>query len=387
LGGGGEDPAAANARGLLPVGRQGDAILIQLPDERRILIDGGANAEAHEFIRNKYRLDKPDNFIDFDAVIATHSDADHAAGLIPVLRDEKIAVRRFLHNGLFPGEFHRSGKRVIGLLDDPCEGPRGHLSPAMKRLALALDAARKNLPQAVAAMRAQGRETAPDAPLLCKRLDRSQELLEGFGGGDPRLEVLWPSASGEGEEASYAWYGSSAGETVNGNSVVLKLTHGEHSVLLAGDLNEPSMKEVAAAHGERLRAQVYKAAHHGSQHFDDGFLELVRPDAAIISAGDDRNDQHGHPRAELLGSIVHASRCRRPAIFVTDLACCYRPLSKMQMRSFKASSGQLYERSIQGVVHLRSDGKRMCLGTVFGRAGPEDGQGNAVWKWDWWMAD
>ncbi|HCF62032.1 MAG TPA: hypothetical protein DFS52_29070, partial [Myxococcales bacterium] len=98
---------------FLSVG-QGDSILIQTPDDRRVLIDGGLGADAHQFIRNKYRLDKPDNFIDFDAVIATHSDDDHTGGLIRVLNDPKIAVRRFLHNGLFPGAFERSGARAVG---------------------------------------------------------------------------------------------------------------------------------------------------------------------------------------------------------------------------------------------------------------------------------
>lgn len=80
---------------------QGDAILIQTPDDRRILIDGGMTGDAHDFVRNKYRLDKPDNYIDFEAIVASHSDQDHVQGLLKVLKDPKIAVKRVYHNCLF----------------------------------------------------------------------------------------------------------------------------------------------------------------------------------------------------------------------------------------------------------------------------------------------
>ena len=350
---------------FLSVG-QGDSILIQTPDDRRVLIDGGLGADAHQFIRNKYRLDKPDNFIDFDAVIATHSDDDHTGGLIRVLNDPKIAVRRFLHNGLFPGAFERSGARAVGLVDDPRKpSVRSRLSSTMKRLADAIDFASNNLAPAVAAMKAHGRQTKTAGRFGCRRLDRTQGLLDGFDTGEVKLEVLWPNATTEGGKLGYPWYGTSSyAETVNGNSVVLKLSHGAHSVLLTGDLNEPSMKDAAELHGARLQAHVYKAAHHGSQKSDLGFMQLVSPHATVISAGDDGNDKHGHPRAELLGTVGRASGCEKPAIFVTELACCFRKLNPTEMRRFKASSAQLYERSIQGIISLRSDGRRMVLGTV-----------------------
>jgi len=104
---------------------QGDSILIQTPDDRRILIDGGQTDDAHGFIITKYGLDKPDHYVDFEAVVATHSDMDHTGGLINILRDPRIAVKRVYHNGLWrrtksagdPGP-HPSG-RVRGLADEP----------------------------------------------------------------------------------------------------------------------------------------------------------------------------------------------------------------------------------------------------------------------------
>jgi hypothetical protein len=59
-------------------------------------------------------------------------------------------------------------------------------------------------------------------------------------------------------------------------------------------------------------------------------------------------------------------------------------LSKDELKGFRGNQGQLYERSIEGVVHLRSDGERLLLGTVHGRRQPEDPRANVVWKWDIW---
>jgi hypothetical protein len=47
-------------------------------------------------------------------------------------------------------------------------------------------------------------------------------------------------------------------------------------------------------------------------------------------------------------------------------------------------SEQVYEKSLHGVVHLRSDGKSLYLGTVHGRKAPDDPQAATCYKWDIW---
>ena len=70
----------------LPVGR-GDAFFYQ-KDNLRILVDGGANKEALPRLVNKHL----NNIKEFDIVICTHNDADHAYGLIGLLREKKIKI-------------------------------------------------------------------------------------------------------------------------------------------------------------------------------------------------------------------------------------------------------------------------------------------------------
>lgn len=381
---------------------QGDSILVQTPDDRRILIDGGQNGEAHRFIRDKYNLYQKGNYIDFEAVVATHMDSDHAKGLIPILADPKIAVKRFYHNGIFRRSSNETAQvkngRITGLTDCPTAQDLPNLTPLMQELLGALEVARSNLPVAVAGMnksaRWQGSVRMPRQGMVCKRLDLADQYLPPFDArGDLRVEVLWPAASTAGGKLSYRHFGD-MGKTVNGNSVVLMLRYGASRILLTGDLNEPSMGEMLAYYhrrGEvdRLRADVYKAAHHGSQDFSVPFLQAVAPDAAVVSSGDDRRDAHGHPRAVLLGTITRYSNSRRPAVFCTELACCFSPITvkKAVRDEYLAGTEQLYEKSIQGIVHLRSDGERMVLGTVHGRRPPKAKMANQTWKWDVWPDD
>jgi beta-lactamase superfamily II metal-dependent hydrolase len=385
---------------FLDVG-QGDGILIQTPDDRRILIDGGPSDDAFEFIQNKYRLDKPDNYIDFDAVVATHSDTDHTGGLLKVLTSPKIAVKRFYHNGLFrradkkkdPGP--HQGDRITGLADRPKATDKPALAPFMKKLLKAVDKAEENLPVVIREMLAQERRVdAPAGGFVCQRLDAAHGFLPPYDKpGDPlAIQVLWPRATVENGETSYRWYGD-AGKTVNGNSIVLQVRHGRQRILLTGDLNTASADDFLSLHPGQaglphpLEADVYKAAHHGSQDFSLPFLQAVTPNAAVISSGDDTHDSYGHPRAVLMGTITRYSHCAKPAVFCTELAACFTPLSAKQKKQFNAGAAQLYERSIQGIIHLRSNGAQLCLGTVYGRRAPDDKSANVLWKWDVWSAE
>jgi hypothetical protein len=112
----------------------------------------------------------------------------------------------------------------------------------------------------------------------------------------------------------------------------------------------------------------------------------VKPDVAVISSGDDRNDIHGHPRAVLLGTITRYSRCEKPAVFSTELAACFTRLSKKAQAQFKAGTVQPYERSIQGFIHLRCNGDQLCLGSVHGLES-SDPLANVLWKWDVWSQE
>jgi competence protein ComEC len=84
--------------------------------------------------------------------------------------------------------------------------------------------------------------------------------------------------------------------------VVIRLTYGQMSFLLTGDM-------FAEAEGRLLdtnapvQSDVLKVAHHGSRtSSSDGFIERVSPAVAVISVGKD--NRHGHPHEEIFRTLL-----------------------------------------------------------------------------------
>ena len=92
----------------------------------------------------------------------------------------------------------------------------------------------------------------------------------------------------------------------NENSVVLKLTHGETSVLLTGDAEDDQEAYLVEQYGDRLRSTVLKAGHHGSSSSSSGaLLDAVRPNAVVVSSAYD--SRYGHPTEAVLGRFADRS--------------------------------------------------------------------------------
>jgi competence protein ComEC len=118
-------------------------------------------------------------------------------------------------------------------------------------------------------------------------------------GGGARLSVLSPPAEGI------------AGADEDDNGVVLKVSLGEASFLLAADLTTKGETYLTNRHAD-LRATVLKVAHHGSAgSTSPGFLEAAQPLMAVVSAG--RDNRFGLPAPETLDRLEP-----RP-VFRTDL--------------------------------------------------------------------
>ncbi|MEX2145103.1 MAG: ComEC/Rec2 family competence protein [Candidatus Spechtbacterales bacterium] len=79
-------PSGALEIHFLNIG-QGDAIFINTPSKRQVLIDGGRPDSP---ILEKISQNMPFYDRDIDLVVATHMDADHMGGLISVLENFKI---------------------------------------------------------------------------------------------------------------------------------------------------------------------------------------------------------------------------------------------------------------------------------------------------------
>lgn len=89
-----------------------------------------------------------------------------------------------------------------------------------------------------------------------------------------------------------------SGSNANNNSVALYMAYHRASFLFLGDLEEAG--RMRALSGEtNLPVSVLKVGHHGSSNgTDDALLQFIRPQAAIISCGEDNS--YGHPHSETL---------------------------------------------------------------------------------------
>jgi competence protein ComEC len=97
---------------------------------------------------------------------------------------------------------------------------------------------------------------------------------------------------------------SNPGEPVNNDSLVMRMQYGKSSVLLEGDAEAPSEREMLA-HGRVAAVTLLKVGHHGSRtSTTQEFLDAAAPKDAVVSVG--RGNTFGHPRYEVVERIAEA---------------------------------------------------------------------------------
>lgn len=213
---------------VLDVG-QGDAILITTPDGRQILIDGGPTPTDLT-----WRLGQEMPFWDhsLDVVINTHPDADHLAGLPPLL------------------DRYRVGQILL-----PDVGSSSDLYREWE-----IQLAEAQLTPVIA--------------------QAGTELTLGQG---ITATLLNPGPA------------SATEDSVNNHSVVLRLQMGRISFLLPGDIEERIERNLVSQQTP-LAATVLKSAHHGSKtSSSEAFLDMVNPQIVVISVGQDNDFGHPSP--------------------------------------------------------------------------------------------
>jgi competence protein ComEC len=101
----------------------------------------------------------------------------------------------------------------------------------------------------------------------------------------------------------------------NNCSVILKLTYGEFSALLTGDMEKEAEAILVSENSPALDVDVLKAGHHGDSNAStSSFLNAVTPEVVIISSG--AGSSYGFPHYEALERISAAGIQH---LFRTDL--------------------------------------------------------------------
>jgi competence protein ComEC len=121
---------------------------------------------------------------------------------------------------------------------------------------------------------------------------RHMKQGDSFNRANVAGTVLWPDDARESRSAK------------NDDSLVMRLTDGSQSMLLAGDIERPAERKILAE-DQPVRVNFLKIAHHGSKtSTSDAFLEAVHPVFAAISVG--RDNSFGHPSPETIERLEAA---------------------------------------------------------------------------------
>ncbi|MFJ7934497.1 MBL fold metallo-hydrolase [Sporosarcina sp. NPDC096371] len=112
------------------------------------------------------------------------------------------------------------------------------------------------------------------------------EVGEVFDIGPLEIAILHPNA---------------LSANTNNNSLAMRLQYGEVSFLFTGDA-EQQAEQAILTNGANIHAQILHLGHHGSNTSSTPeFLQAVKPEIAIYSAGIDNS--YGHPDAEVVDRI------------------------------------------------------------------------------------
>jgi competence protein ComEC len=226
---------------FLDVG-QGDAVFVEFPDGKSMLIDAGPRG-LHTDAGARFVVPflKAKGISMVGAAVVSHPHSDHLGGIPAVLRGIPVS------SVIDAGSYAKSA-----IFDE------------YLRLTDSVKAKRHIL---------HGKH----------RIDEYNNI---------RIYALHPTGE-------FAKVDSSVRVNLNNQSLSLRIVYGSTSVLLSGDAEEEAEKRIVQTYGDFLRSDVLKVGHHGSSTSStEEFLTAVRPDVAVISVG--KNNKFRHPSQVVL---------------------------------------------------------------------------------------
>ena len=227
---------------------QGDGIVIEIENQWNILIDGGSTNKS---ALGQYQLLpylKSRGISRLDGIYISHTDEDHISGVRQLLE--------YIGKGL-------TVLRVEKLILPDWQNVQDN----------------KNYQELI-----QLAEAAGTRVLYAKAGDRVRY-------GQISLEVLWPLLGATGTE-------------VNEDAMVMEMTSGDFKGIFTGDIGKET-EEKLLQNGWLENVDFLKVAHHGSKYSTgQEFLDIVRPELAVISCSS--TNTYGHPSPDTLRRLKNS---------------------------------------------------------------------------------
>lgn len=428
--------------------QQGDGSVIETPKGRVVLVDGGDNQLFARYLASRFRRTSAARPRAIDCLLVTHGDADHFLGLVEIHDSETdpqlasapqkrlfIHPKRVYHNGLVkrpgktPAGKNRKAVEMLGAtrtVTDPGTGQPVTVITGLEKDLLQVDPAEMNEP--FRAWQDALREYRKRGPIQFRNLQKGDDDAFDFLDDEGiAVEVLGPIPTTVGSVTGLRFLGEppsgprvghesvslqqtgfpgfSDSHTINGHSVILRLTYGKFSLLFTGDLNDEAGRALASAHnrGElNLQSDVFKVPHHGSADFSGAFIQAVAPVVSVVSSGDESaRKEYVHPRATVMGALGRYGRVEEPLVFVTELAAffsiegfvdpAFHELTDAGRAAVKAGSkvvdpakrGRFFalSRTAFGIVMVRTDGRRLLVYTNSGKTDLKEAYAYEIDEW------
>lgn len=377
--------------------QQGDGALLETPGGKTITLDGGDVQLFARYLAARFPGTAPDARKTIDAMVVSHGDADHFAGLTEIRKSEtnKTALKRFFaeprrvfHNGLVKrpdkvgeekafGATEKVGDATIitGLETDVTTVPDEELNKYFKPWKKALQEWQEDGAEIEFRRLAKGDDDAfdflADEGIEVQVLGPIMSEIDGVTG----LRYLGkppdgPELGGEVDDTEFK--GLDPAHTINGHSIILRLAFGNWRLVFAGDLNKQAGQDLVAAHkaGDiNLSGEIFKVPHHGSADYSTPFIQAVEPLVSVVSSGDENSrKEHIHPRATLMNSLGRCSRDESAVVFVTELVAFFETVGWARPAEDSGESFFAFRRTAYGQVRLRTDGKRLLVYTNSGQS-------------------
>ena len=260
------EPGVANGELLVhfvDVG-QGDCIILQFPDGKNMVIDGGPRSAKNAVLAYIKAYD----ITDFEYLMLTHTDEDHCGSIDDIINSTNVK------NMFVPGVTTEQITTAV-----------------YRQFNEAVDNELKEV---------EGAQEQISAPGVIVSSDYGYQI-----------EIIVPEADYHEEVRS------SNAELINSVSPIMFLTFGDKKICFTGDsneLNEPIFLEKirsidrtgdGTVDEEDLAwydCDILKVAHHGSETSStQAFLDVVKPEIAVIQAGE--GNKYGHPTPEALSRL------------------------------------------------------------------------------------
>ena len=263
---------------------QGDAILVNFPDGKNMLIDAGESSAKDEL--DEYLIVDGEK-IKLDYVVATHTDGDHIGSMAYVYQNYEVgySYRPFVeYNGAIdlPNDFVNDGYE-----------PKSTATYGNYLLSIA-------------------NEGTPYS-YFTDASDFTVSVTAGEANMQYSVDFAMPYAK---TTEGFKDFSDS-----NDFSAVIIIGFAGRKIMLTGDMEEEAEAKFVEyytqnpSEKEALDCDILKVAHHGSATSStSAFLNLIKPEYSVISTG----VCHGtymHPRAEALNNLIAVGS----TIYRTDL--------------------------------------------------------------------